>query len=145
MTEPRYLFVSAFSSLYLLHYSCLFYLTTWYQSIFDLGYCDLLKFLAAAFWWLLGFISLAVFLFDCFLAALFHHHGCVDVVLGFFGGSLLVYLCLVAGVCCLNSGIRISLFHLSEILISEFVLASLYPTDFWFSSIKFLGLHPLLG
>jgi hypothetical protein len=61
-----------------------FYFTTWYQSIFDLGCCDLLKFMAAAFWWLLGLISLAVFLFDCFLAALFHHHGCVDVVLGIF-------------------------------------------------------------
>uniref|UniRef100_A0A2N9FGX6 DUF4005 domain-containing protein n=1 Tax=Fagus sylvatica TaxID=28930 RepID=A0A2N9FGX6_FAGSY len=55
-----------------------------HQSIFDLGYCDLLKFLAAAFWWLLGLISLAVFLFDCFLAALFHHHGCVDVILDLF-------------------------------------------------------------
>jgi hypothetical protein len=61
-----------------------FYFTTWYQSIFDLGCCYLLKFMAAAFWWLLGLISLAVFLFDCFLAALFHHHGCVDVVLGIF-------------------------------------------------------------
>uniref|UniRef100_A0A2N9I310 Uncharacterized protein n=1 Tax=Fagus sylvatica TaxID=28930 RepID=A0A2N9I310_FAGSY len=40
--------------------------------------------MAAAFWWLLGLISLAVFLFDCFLAALFHHHGCMDVVLGIF-------------------------------------------------------------
>jgi hypothetical protein len=59
MTEPRYLFVSAFSSLYLLHYSCLFYFTTWYQSIFDLGCCNLLKSLAVAFWWLLGVISLA--------------------------------------------------------------------------------------
>uniref|UniRef100_A0A2N9HIQ8 2-C-methyl-D-erythritol 4-phosphate cytidylyltransferase n=1 Tax=Fagus sylvatica TaxID=28930 RepID=A0A2N9HIQ8_FAGSY len=54
------------------------------QSIFDLGCYDLLKFMVAAFWWLLGLISLAVFLFDCFLAALFHHHGCVDVVLGIF-------------------------------------------------------------
>ena len=61
-----------------------FYFTTWYQSIFDLSCCDLLKFMAAAFWWLLGLISLAVFLFDCFLAALFHHHGCMDVVLGIF-------------------------------------------------------------
>ena len=90
-----------------------FYFTIWYQSIFNLGCCDLLKFLAAAFWWLLGLILLAVFLFDCFLAALFHHHGCVDVVLGIFGGSLLLHLCLVAGVYCLYSGIRISLFHLS--------------------------------
>uniref|UniRef100_A0A2N9HA95 DNA polymerase n=1 Tax=Fagus sylvatica TaxID=28930 RepID=A0A2N9HA95_FAGSY len=53
---------------------------TFIKSIFDLGCCYLLKFMAAAFWWLLGLISLAVFLFDCFLAALFHHHGCVDVI-----------------------------------------------------------------
>ena len=45
---------------------------------------DLFKFLAAAFWWLLGLILLAVFLFDCFLAALFHHHRCGDVVRSFF-------------------------------------------------------------
>ena len=96
-----------------------FYFTTRYQSIFNLGCCDLLKFLAAAFWWLLGLISLVVFLFDCFLAALFHHHGCVDVVLNIFGGSLLVHLCLVVGVCYLYSGIKISLFHLSEILIPD--------------------------
>jgi hypothetical protein len=96
-----------------------FYFTTWYQSIYDLGCCDLLKFLAAAFWWLLGLISLAIFLFDCFLAALFHHHGCVDVVLGFFGGSLLVHLCLVTSVCCLYFGIRISLFHLLKIFILD--------------------------
>ena len=96
-----------------------FYFTTWYQSIFDLGCCDLLKFLTAAFWWLLGLISLAIFLFDCFLAALFHHHGCVDVVLSFFCGSLLVYLCLVTSVCCLYSGIRISLFHLLKIFIPD--------------------------
>ena len=114
MTEPQYLFFSLPFTLFLP-----FYFTTWYQNIFDLGYCDLLKFLAAAFWWLLGLISLAVFLIDCFLAALFHHHGCVDVVLCFFGGSLLVHLCLVVGVCCLNSGIRISLFHLLEILILD--------------------------
>ena len=37
----------------------------------------------------------------------------------FFGGSLLVHLCLVAGVCCLYSRIRVSLFHLSEILIPD--------------------------
>jgi hypothetical protein len=37
----------------------------------------------------------------------------------FFCGSLLVHLCLVAGVCCLYSGIRISLFHLLEILIPD--------------------------
>ena len=104
MTEPRYLFISAFSSLYLLHYSCL--------SISQYG-IRASSILAAAFWWLLGLILLAVFLFDCFLAALFHHHGCVDVVLGIFGGSLLLHLCLVAGVYCLYSGIRISLFHLS--------------------------------
>jgi hypothetical protein len=95
-----------------------FYFTTWYQSIFVLC-CDLLKFLAAAFWWLHSLISLAVFLFDCFLAALFHHHGCGDVVLGIFGGSLLGHLCLVVGVCCLYSGIMISLFHLSKILIPD--------------------------
>jgi hypothetical protein len=41
------------------------------------------------------------------------------VVLGLFGGSLLLHLCLVASVCCLYSGIRISLFHLSEILIPD--------------------------
>ena len=37
----------------------------------------------------------------------------------FFCGSLLVYLCLVARVYCLYSGIRISLFHLSDILIPD--------------------------
>ena len=61
-----------------------FYFTTWYQSIFDRGCCDLLKFMAVVFWWLLGLILLAVFLFDCFLATLFHHQGCVDVVLSIF-------------------------------------------------------------
>ena len=104
MTEPQYPFVSAFSFFYLLHYSCL--------SILQHG-IKASSILAAAFWWLFGLLSLVVFLFDCFLAALFHHHGCVDVVLGIFGGSLLVHLCLVASVCCLYSGIRISLFHLS--------------------------------
>ena len=95
---------------------------------------DLFKFLAAAFWWLLGLILLAVFLFDCFLAALFHHHRCGDVVRSFFYGSLLVHLCLVAGVCCLNSGIRISLFHLSKILI---------PDLFWLLCILLIfGLAP---
>ena len=76
---------------------------TWYQGLFDL------EFLANAFWWLLGLISLAVSVNDCFLAALLHHHGCVDVVLNIFGGSLLVHLCLVVGVYCLYSRIRISL------------------------------------
>ena len=41
MTESQYLFVSAFSFLYLLHYYCLCYFTTWYQSFFDLGCCVL--------------------------------------------------------------------------------------------------------
>ena len=109
-----------------------FYFTTWYQSIFVLC-CDLLKFLAAAFWWLLSLISLAVFLFDCFLAALFHHHGCGDVVLGIFGGSLLGHLCLVVGVCCLYSGIMISLFHLSKILIPDlFCLIGIPLILVWF-------------
>ena len=88
MTEPQYLFVSTFSSLYLLHYSCL--------SILQQGIRA-----------------------SSILAALFHHHGCVDVVLNIFGGSLLVHLCLVVGVCYLYSGIKISLFHLSEILIPD--------------------------
>jgi hypothetical protein len=50
MTEPQYLFVSAFSSLYLLHYSCL--------SILQHG-IKASSILAVAFWWLLGLILLA--------------------------------------------------------------------------------------
>jgi hypothetical protein len=71
-----------------------------------------------------------VFLFDCFLAALFHHHGCVDVVLDIFCGSLLVHLCLVVVVCYLYSEIKISLFQLLGNPYSGSVLASLYPADF---------------
>ena len=50
MTEPWYFFVSAFSSFYLLHYSCL--------SILQPG-IRASSILAVALWWLLGLISLA--------------------------------------------------------------------------------------
>ena len=55
--------------------------------------------------------------------------GCVSW--HFFCGSLLVHLCLVARVCCLYSGIKISLFHLSDILIPDMLwLLNLFGYEF---------------
>ena len=55
--------------------------------------------------------------------------GCVSW--HFFCGSLLVHLCLVARVCCLYSGIKISLFHLSDILIPDMLwLLDLFRYEF---------------
>ena len=87
-----------------------FYFTTWYQSFFDLGCCNLLKFLAAAFWWLLGLISLAVSVFDCLIVSLLLYFITVDEFFRIFGGSLLVYICWVAAV-------LLSLFQVKDFLI----------------------------
>jgi hypothetical protein len=46
-------------------------------------------------------------------------------------GSLLVHLCLIARVCCLYSGIKISIFHLSDILIPDMLwLLDLFGYEF---------------